>query len=263
MKKLTLLLIAIITASISFAQTTLTEAVNFHVKTIYGETIWLFPLLDDEDKIVVVDFFSTTCGPCQDYAPDFQACYEKFGYNESNVYFMGINWGNDNNGVKEFDSIFGLTFPTASGSQGGGNIVFGDYDILSYPTVLLITPDHNIVEQYIWYPNEENITNAVLAAGGIMVGSNEITELKGELKTYPNPVSDKGIIEFELQNSAKIKLAIYNILGNQVYSTNEQYFEKGINKIPFFVNELSSGYYFAKITTSNGNIFTTRISVSN
>ena len=46
----------LISALISFlyltssAQTTLTEAQNFHVKTIDGEPIWLFPLLDDENQ---------------------------------------------------------------------------------------------------------------------------------------------------------------------------------------------------------------------
>ena len=199
-KKLILLLTVTLIIAGTTAQTTLTEAVNFHVKTIYGEPIWLFPILDDENKIVVIDFFSTTCGPCQDYAPDFQACYEKFGNNEGNVYFMGINWGNDNTGVAEFDSIYGLTFPTASGSQGGGNIVYGSYDIQSYPTVIVITPDHTIVEQHVWYPDEENITNAVIAAGGIMVNTTENENEKTELIIFPNPVKSIGTIEIELQS---------------------------------------------------------------
>ncbi len=263
MKKLLLLIVSVLLFGGTFAQTTLTEAVNFHVKTIYGEPIWLFPLLDDENKIVVVDFFSTTCGPCQDYAPDFQACYENFGYNEGNVYFMGINWGNDNEGVREFDSIFGLTFPTASGSQGGGNIVYGDYEILSYPTVIVITPDHSIVEQYIWYPDEENITNAVIAAGGILVNTDENVSIKSNVTVYPNPVIGKGTIKFDLQSPANINLSIYNLLGKQVFAMEEFVNQKGKVQLGFFVDNLENGLYFVKLTSDNQDIATTRISVLN
>jgi len=261
-KKLILLLAVTLIIGSANAQTTLTEAVDFSVKTIYGESIWLFPLLDDENQIVVIDFFSTTCGPCIDYAPDFQACYEKFGSNEGNVYFMGINWGNNNIGVLEFDSIYGLTYPTASGSEGGGNVIYGTYDIQSYPTVIVITPDHTIVEQYIWYPTEENITNAVVAAGGINVGTDENKFEIQKLKIFPNPVHNIGIIEFELFKSADIYISIYNILGQQVYNSDIQRYAKGKVQVSFSVDKLKNGYYFVKIDSNTGPITTTRISVS-
>lgn len=262
-KQLFLLVVVALILGTTTAQTTLTEAENFHVKTVYGESIYLFPILDDENQIVVIDFFSTTCGPCQDYAPDFQACYEKFGYNEGNVYFMGINWGNDNTGVIEFDSIFGLTFPTVSGSQGGGNIVYGNYDIQSYPTVIVITPDHTIVEQYIWYPTEENITNAVIAVGGLIVGTDEIESYKTDLKVFPNPVQSTGTIEFELQKSTEIHISIYNLIGQQVYISTSQSYTRGKVQIIFPVDELEIGYYFVKVDSKMGPIVTARISVAN
>ena len=261
-KKLVLLLTVTFIIGSTTAQTSLTEAVDFNVKTIYGESIWLFPLLDDENQIVVIDFFSTTCGPCIDYAPDFQACYEKFGSNEGNVYFMGINWGNNNIGVIEFDSTYGLTYPTASGSEGGGNTVYGIYDIQSYPTVIVITPDHNIVEQYIWYPTEENITNAIVTAGGINVVTVENKFEDQKLIVFPNPVKNIGTIEFELFKSADIYISIYNILGQQVYNSDIQRYAKGRTQIPFSVNELENGYYFVKVDSNTGPITTTRISVS-
>ena len=58
MKKtfLTILLAGFLVAGI--AQTTLDTALNFSVKDTYGNTINLFDVLD-EQKIVVIDFFST------------------------------------------------------------------------------------------------------------------------------------------------------------------------------------------------------------
>ncbi len=259
-----LLLTTLITAVclFSISQTTLTVAENFHVKTIDGVPIWLFPLLDDENQIVVIDFFSTTCGPCQDYAPDFQACYESFGYNQSNTYLMGINWGNDNQGVQEFDSIFGLTYPSASGSQGGGNIVYQDYDIQSYPTVIIITPDHNIVEQYVWPPDEETLTSAIIDAGGIFVGVDENFDNNTEVVIYPNPVSDQGIVQFRIKESGNLSLMVYNMMGSEVYSSREGFFSEGIVNLKIPAITLPNGYYLLSIESDNGVLATSRLSVS-
>lgn len=259
-KLILLTIITLIIGSIT-AQTNLTEAVDITVKTTYGESISLFPLLDIENQIVVIDFFSTTCAPCIDYAPDFQACYEKFGYNEGNVYFLGINWGNDNAGVLEFDSIYGLTYPTASGIEGGGNIAFNTYDVVSYPTVIVITPDHNIVEQYIWYPTEENITDAVIAVGGIIVGTTNLISNKTETKVFPVPIQNIGIIELELQKSTNIQISIFNLIGQQVYISDIQSYVKGKAQISFSVDGLENGYYFVKINSDNGPIATSKITV--
>lgn len=261
LRRLLLSTFLILTYLAVISQTTLTEAENFHVKTIDGEPIWLFPLLDNENQIVVIDFFSTTCGPCQDYAPDFQACYENFGMNQGNVYFMGINWGNDNQGVREFDSIFGLTYPSISGSQGGGNIVYQNYDIQSYPTVIVITPDHNIVEQYVWPPDEQTLTAAIIAAGGI-VGIDEDTEKQTDVLVYPNPVSDMGTVQVRLKHPAKVSMKLYNLLGVEVFSSGSEILEKGINNIRIDVSGFPNGYYFLKMESHNGFMSTTRISVS-
>lgn len=261
MKKILSLSLFLIITIVTTGQTTLAEAVNFQVKTIYSEPIWLFPLLDDQNKIVVIDFFSTSCGPCQDYAPDFQACYEKFGNNEGNTYFMGINWGNDNTGVYEFDSIFGLTYPSSSGTQGGGNIVCQDYNILSYPTIIIILPDHSIIEQYIWIPDEETITNAVIAAGGIMVNTPEINIVDPSATFFPNPVSKNGHVKLNITESSMINVSVINLLGQEVVSSNPEYYNKGEAVIGFSVEKLVNGYYFIIIKSESEIIATSRISV--
>lgn len=253
MNKLTLIL-SIIFASIIFqtnAQTQLTEAIDFHVKTIEGEPIYLFPLLDDDNFIVVIDFFSTSCGPCQQYAADIQASYEYFGENTNNVFFLGINWGNDNMGVHEFDSIYGINLPTVSGSQGGGNIVFNDYEILSYPTVIVITPDHSIVEQYIWYPNQENIINAVIAAGGIPVGNDEITDTKADIKIFPNPVNNELNIILDEEMTDLRSIDIYHITGKKTLSISSNEITKNLR---INTEALQSGQYLLTINSKDGII---------
>ena len=261
MKKLFLLVFPILFFHGLMAQTLLTEAEDFHVKTIDGLPIWLFPILDDEEQIVVIDFFSTTCGPCEDYADDFQRSYEAFGSNTGNVYHLGINWGNDNQGVREFDSIFGLTYPTVSGTQGAGNIVFNQYQIQSYPTVIVINTVHEITDQYVWEPSEENIEEAIIAAGGILVGTDEIKTVDSELSFYPNPVNERGSISVFLNEDANVEFAVYNILGKQLISGEQFGLQAGKHTIPLEVSQLVNGVYFIKLLIGNKTLKTNRFVV--
>ena len=260
MKKL-LILFLLGLALVAESQTLLTEANDFHVKTIDGLSIYLFPILDDSNMIVVIDFFSTTCGPCQDYAPDFQQSYEDFGSNTNNVYFMGINWGNDNQGVREFDSIFGLTFPTASGSQGGGNIVFNDYQIQSYPTVIVIKPDHFISNQHVWYPTNENINAAVIEAGGVLVGEKEIIDKEDNFSFFPNPVQNTATISITLRNSADIYFDLLNSNGQIVFQ-NTEYLKAGTNSIKLDVSDFETGIYFLRMISAEGVVSGKKLIIS-
>jgi len=251
MKRQILLILSILLIQGLVAQTLLTEAEDFHVKTIDGVPIWLFPILDEEEQIVVIDFFSTTCGPCQDFADDFQRSYEAFGSNTGNVYHMGINWGNDNQGVREFDSIFGLTFPSVSGTQGGGNIVFNQYQIQSYPTVVVINTAHEITDQYVWEPSEENIEAAIIAAGGILVGTDEIELKSNHFSFFPNPVRDKGFISLYLEEAEDLAFEVYNMQGKKVFSGSQQINQAGEYTIPLSVEKLENGIHFIHFIIGN------------
>ncbi len=261
MKKLLLLIFPFLLFQGLMAQTLLTEAENFHVKTIDGVPIWLFPILDEEEQIVVIDFFSTTCGPCQDYADDFQRSYEAFGSNTGNVFHMGINWGNDNQGVREFDSIFGLTFPSVSGTQGGGNIVFNQYQIQSYPTVIVINTAHEITDQYVWVPSEENLEAAIIAAGGIFVGTDELETSTMQFSLFPNPIRDKGSIGINITEAVNIEFEVYNIFGKQLMSGEQRFLKSGKHTIPISVARLANGIYFIKLIIGNKKAETIRFVV--
>ncbi len=236
------------------AQTPLTEAVDFHVKTPEGTTIYLFPMLDS-GKIVVIDFFSTGCGYCQTYAPDFQLSYEDFGENEGNVFFMKINWGSDNAAVHAFDSIYGQTMPTVSGTQGGGNQVFNDYQILSYPTVIVITPDHKIFNQYIWPPDNHTVDSVVLAAGGIMVDVEENYYSNYDISLYPNPASDYCFIKINGEKPiTTFDYDITDIYGRVITSATSKVLSGGTR---IALKNINEGVYFVRLY-NNGNIFSVK-----
>ncbi len=254
LRTLVITLITVALAGPLQAQTPLTEAVDFHVKTPDGTTIYLFPLLDDEGKIVVIDFFSTGCGYCQTYAPDFQTSYEDFGENEGNVFFMKINWGSDNAAVLAFDSIYGLTMPTVSGTQGGGNQVFNDYQILSYPTVIVITPDHHIFNQYIWPPDAQTIDSVVMAAGGIMVGETEFAQDNDKISVYPNPVHNFVTIKVNKSGGQQLFFDITDAMGNIVRNKDTFSATVAASGMKVSLYGFPAGQYFIRLF-KNGTLY--------
>ena len=226
MRILYTLLFLLISLSASIAQTTLDTALNFIAKDIYGNRIELYEFLDD-DKIVVIDFFNTSCGPCQTYAPDMQASYTDFGENQGNVIYMGISKGDDNSMVARFDSIFGITYPSISGSQGGGNAIHTSYNILGTPTVIVITPDRVIVEKHIWEPTRSNINEAVENAGGIMVSTGNIsTDNVVMAEIWPNPVGDYARLGF-ISAGSEYSFMITDIAGRTRLALLGEYFSNG------------------------------------
>jgi thiol-disulfide isomerase/thioredoxin len=245
MRKQYLLIMSLFLGSFLSAQTTLTEAVDFKAKTIHGETIELFDYLD-AGKLVVIDFFSTSCGPCGEFAPQIQASFEDFGSNEGNVIFLGMCWGDDNAGVAFFDSLHGVTYPSVSGFEGGGNAVVNMYNIISYPTVLLIHPDRTILNPYIWEPTTVNINAEVLAAGGMMVGLNETAIHESSIQLYPNPARNNTKIVLDETIHGELEIIIYDVLGNEI----QKNFVKKLDSNQEFnvsLGHINEGFYIIAI----------------
>lgn len=166
MKKLLFgLLVLIGISTLTKAQTPLTVAVDFTVTTVEGEELNLFDILDGGQH-VIIDFFFTTCGPCQLAAPHINAAYINFGCNSGDVFFIAMDQGDTDAQCIAFDEQFGVEYPTVSGNEGGGNAVCTAYGITAYPTVILIAPNHNIIEQDIWpIANPQAVIQPILNAG--------------------------------------------------------------------------------------------------
>ncbi|MCF8301957.1 MAG: redoxin domain-containing protein [Bacteroidales bacterium] len=253
MKRLfTLILIAFFTITLS-AQTPLDTAKNFTVKDLEGNIHELFEILD-EGNMVLINFYTTTCGGCQTYAPEINQSYLDYGCNEENVFFLGVNFGASNSQLAQFNEDFGIEFPAASGYDGGGDKVINSWQIASYPTVVLVSPDHSIIKQYIWPPSNDTINSYLEANGGIWnpcypVGLEETTaQLSNRIKSvYPNPAVEHVRIDYEISTRQNIMIEIFDIIGNRVAIRNKGVMGAGRHLENIQIDELAKGSYFINL----------------
>lgn len=247
---LTFMVLILVLSNIS-AQTPLTSAPDITVKTIKGDIISLYSLLA-ENKVVVVDFFSVSCGPCQTFAHDFEEAYQGFGANQGNVFFLGVNYNGTNADVIFFDSVFDITLPSCSGLEGGGNLAFETFQISAYPTVVVVQPDKTIAAQHVWEPTFANITDAVINAGGLFVGQNEnhIQHLN-QISFFPQPARDHVKIGFDCDQSWNQSIIMVRDLTGRVVFEQKLETLIGKNTLTLETEQFQSGHYVVEVVAGS------------
>lgn len=250
MKRAIIILIAFyLAASFSYSQSGLNEAEDFFVKDVNGASHTLFSYLE-EGKIVVIPFFTTTCGSCNIYTPEIVESYHDFGCNEGDVFYLGVNWGANNIGVIDFMAVHAVGYPCASGLEGLGNEVHEQYEIASNITALVILPDGTIAGEFYGpdsYPTRDSLNNLLLSLGAEMqvCGVGIEDDLFSDVNVFPNPAKDYLNIQFKNPRTGKFILEVYDAQGKLIMSNNiNLYFQ---DKIVVNTNEFINGTYFVNL----------------
>ncbi|MBR6775376.1 MAG: T9SS type A sorting domain-containing protein [Bacteroidales bacterium] len=173
MKKVFTLFLALLMSIAVKAQCPLTEAVDFSTIDHHGNEINLFEILDG-GQYVLIDFFYTSCGPCQSATPNIVDAYYALGCNQHEVFFMEISPSDHNNEpffwIDNWIETYGIEYPTiykTSGGEHSGEDICNMYQIAYYPTVILIAPNREIVVQDIWPVSSAQTVIDALAPFGI------------------------------------------------------------------------------------------------
>ncbi len=254
MKKIyTFLLASSLFIGATNAQVTISTAPDFTVTDLDGNSFNLYSVLNS-GKHVVIDFFFTTCVPCQGAAPHFTQAFKNYGCNTGNVVFISIDQGNTNAQCQAYENTYSGTNPPpmVSGTQGGGNSVNSAYGPGAYPTMILIAPNKNIIQKDMWPINNAASFDPYLSAAGLSyatcaTGMEEIAS-PFHFNLFPNPATS--ILNVESNNTATISsYVIYDFMGKEVLS---QTGDQAVEKVSIDVSTLPIGFYFAKIKTSEG-----------
>jgi len=213
-------------------------APDFTVTDVHGGTHQLSSYLNN-GKYVVLDFFFYNCIPCQYYTPQIDQAFTEYGCNKHDVVFLGIDYNDNTASVLQFEQNFGGTYPSVSGTDGGGNQVVSSYQVASYPYVILIAPNDTIVREFDpptmlvfdYYFDQAGILNQPCVAG---IGN----EGESESRVWPNP----GNGEFTIEINSSSKYFIFDMMGREIQAGT---MEKGRTLLD--LASQSSGTYFLRI----------------
>ena len=165
MKKVFTLFLALAIGFGLKAQCPLTQAVDFTATDCHGTEVHLFDILDS-GQAVLIDFFFTSCGPCQQATPKVVESYYAMGCNMHDVYYVEISDRDSDAACQNWATNYGVEYPTISGAAGGSGIC-NTYQISAFPTVILIMPDHQIVIQDLWPINNAQTVITALEQHGL------------------------------------------------------------------------------------------------
>ncbi len=224
---------------------------DFTVTDIEGNTHNLYEYTA-AGKYVYIDFFFTTCGPCQATAPKLNEFYDKFGCGAGDIMCMSINQGNDDDAaVTDYDETYGGEFNHAPiiSMDGGSLAVRSNFGITYYPTICLINPENEIINLDIWPVDDAGTFETVFPEGfnpepmACTVGVND--EVIVDFSVFPNPTNGESIT-LVFSNADEAKVEIIDILGKVVFKTLAT---KTISNLNI---DLNSGNYFIKVETDKG-----------
>lgn len=93
------------------------------------------------------------------------------------------------------------------------------------------------------------------------ITGNDLLPTKFELQqNYPNPFNPTTIIRYDVSKSGKIKLSIFNSIGEEVALLVDGIVEIGAYEVNFDATNLTSGIYFYRLQ-SNDNILTKKMTL--
>ncbi|TSA50041.1 MAG: T9SS C-terminal target domain-containing protein [Sphingobacteriales bacterium] len=258
MKKVfTFLFAALFCSQLTIAQTTLTTAVDFTATDIDGNSFNLFNTLNS-GSYVFIDFMFTNCGPCQQCAPKMWSAFNTYGCNGPNaeVHFISINRDDNNAVMHSWESTYmnatggyPQAFSGAQGSATGGTQTFAStYGVGAFPTMILIAPDHSILEQDIWPISTAADFTPFFHSHGLepkaCIGTSINNNIVQDAFVFISPVPALNELTINCGNNKISSIRIFDNLGKIIIE------KSGVNDATqesINISDIASGIYFAEI----------------
>ena len=101
-------------------------------------------LRDLRGKVVVLDFWATWCGPCQAQSPVLDGLATRF--RDRGLVVVGMNTNDEEGNAKRWAASHGVVYPIV---YDDGNKVAHEYNVESFPTLVIIDREGKIVARRI------------------------------------------------------------------------------------------------------------------
>jgi len=114
------------------------------VQNLDGKMQWL---TDFKGKVVLLNFWSTTCPPCRVETPwfvEFQQRWEKDGFT-----VVGVSMDDTADAIRKFNAQFSVNYPMLAGRDVEENIQKAAGGIWGLPTSFLIGRDGKVLKKHL------------------------------------------------------------------------------------------------------------------
>lgn len=115
------------------------EAPHFQVKTVQGE----FISLPQNDKIILLEFWATWCGPCMPEIPHLKSIQKK--YSDNNLQIIGISLDKNLERLKQFIRERNITWPQIIQTKEWNGEIVNLYNVSGIPRTYIIGKDGKII----------------------------------------------------------------------------------------------------------------------
>lgn len=243
-------------------------APDFTVTDVNNNTYSLYDRTS-QGQYVLLDFFFTTCPPCQQTAPIYNEFHEKYGCNNGDVFCISLDIGDSNQDVINFENTYGGTFshaPAVSGTEGGGDAVNATFNPTAYPTYCLIGPDNKFINIDIWPVSNVASFEAAFPANAITPMSCSAVAVDPAvdavtMNIFPNPASTSAKVDLYFAEAGQASIEIYNLLGARVHVQTLGIVNQGDLRTELNLNDLEMGSYFVKVIRDGNAIGTKKLTV--
>ena len=125
------------------------RAPDFSLTTLDDESVTLSNL---RDRVVLLNFWGTWCGPCRREMPEFQKAYQE--WREKGFEILAIAYNDTEAAMSDFRDEFGLTFALALDDTGEINDAYG---IQTRPSSYLLGPGGIILARHFGIMTEDQL----------------------------------------------------------------------------------------------------------
>ena len=127
---------------------------QFSFSSLEGKTV---AMKDLGNKVVIVDFWATWCGPCREEIPHLNELYSEL--KGKGLEIVGISMDTDGtDGVKDFAREFRIQYPIVMGNEKVAESFGG---IIGLPTTFIIDRNGRIAKKYIGLPLAADMARVV------------------------------------------------------------------------------------------------------